>query len=139
MRARLEKERVVRRGSGINIKHGGGGMLDVYFAVRYLQLRDNVPDDDEDRTTLAMLKRLRDRSSIEETDFQALYEGYRLLRSVDHEMRLIVGRSATLPAPGHRAMADMARRLGYAAPDVLIAELQSKMSDIRTAYQRIVR
>jgi len=139
VRARLEKERVVRRGSGINIKHGGGGMLDVYFAVRYLQLRDNVPDDDEDRTTLAMLKRLRDRSSIEETDFQALYEGYRLLRSVDHEMRLIVGRSATLPAPGHRAMADMARRLGYAAPDVLIAELQSKMSDIRTAYQRIVR
>ncbi len=138
VRTRLEKERVVRRGSGINIKHGAGGMLDVYFAVRYLQLRDHVPDDDEDRTTLKMLKRLRESASIDENDFHALYAGYRLLRSVDHEMRLIVGRSATLPAPGHPAMSDIARRLGYAAAEVLVAELRSQMANIRAAYERIV-
>jgi glutamate-ammonia-ligase adenylyltransferase len=81
VRTRLEKERVVRRSTGVNIKHGAGGMLDVYFAVRYLQLRDNVPDDERDRTTLRMLEQLRETKSLDEKSFQALHEGYSLLRS----------------------------------------------------------
>jgi glutamine synthetase adenylyltransferase len=59
VRDRLEKEKVSRRIAGINIKHGVGGMLDVYFAARYLQLRDNVQDDDQDRTTADTLRRMR--------------------------------------------------------------------------------
>lgn len=139
VRARLEKEKTVRRNAGINIKHGAGGMLDVYFAVRYLQLRDNVPDDDKDRTTLKMLERLRAVNSIGEPDFQALHEGYGLLRSVDHEMRLIAGRSATLPSSGHTVLFDIARRLKYSTTDSLVAELQSRMASIRSAYDSITR
>ena len=138
VRARLEKEKTLRRNAGINIKHGAGGMLDVYFAVRYLQLRDNVPDHQEDRTTLKMLEQLRGAESIDEKDFQTLHEGYRLLRSVDHETRLIVGRSATLPAAGHSALSDIARRLDYSTPDALLAELDSRMCGIRDAYERII-
>lgn len=138
IRGRLEKEKTARRNAGINIKHGAGGMLDVYFAVRCLQLRDNVPDDDEDRTTLKMLERLRETGSMEETSFKSLYEGYQLLRSVDHEMRLIVGRSATLPSLGHQALSDIARRLQYSTSDVLLRELQSHMRNIRSAYERIM-
>jgi glutamate-ammonia-ligase adenylyltransferase len=138
VRTRLEKERVVRRGTAVNIKHGAGGMLDVYFAVRYLQLRDNVPDDERDRTTLRMLEQLREAKSLDEKDFQALHEGYRLLRSVDHELRLIVGRSATLPASGHAALADIARRLEYSTPGSLLDELESRMRDIRAAYERVM-
>ena len=139
VRARLEKEKMSRRKAGINIKHGAGGMLDVYFAVRYLQLRDNVPDDEEDRTTLGMLERLRDAGSIDDQNVRALRDGYRLLRAVDHEMRLVVGRSATLPAVSHAAFADIARRLGYEAEQTLNAELQSRMKDTRAAFERIMR
>jgi glutamate-ammonia-ligase adenylyltransferase len=139
VRARLEKEKTSRRKAGINIKHGAGGMLDVYFAVRYLQLRDNVPDDEEDRTTLGMLERLCDAGSIGEENFRALSDGYRLLRAVDHETRLVVGRSATLPAMSHASFADIARRLGYESEQMLSAELQARMKDIRAAYERIMR
>lgn len=139
VRARLEKEKTSRRKAGINIKHGAGGMLDVYFAVRYLQLRDNVPDDEADRTTLGMLTRLRDAGSIDEENFLALRDGYRLLRAVDHETRLIVGRSATLPVTSHAAFADIARRLGYENEHSLSAELQSRMKGIRAAYERIMQ
>jgi len=138
VRSRLEREKTLRRNPAISIKHGAGGMLDVYFAVRYLQLRDDVPDDVRDRTTVKTLEQLREAKSLDQRDFQALYEGYRLLRSVDHEMRLIVGRSATLPAPGHPAMKDIALRLGYAATERLVSELQAKMTSIRAAYERIV-
>ena len=114
-------------------------MLDVYFAVRYLQLRDNVPDDEGDRTTLGMLERLHDAGSIDEENFRALRDGYRLLRAVDHETRLVVGRSATLPDKSHVAFADIARRLDYETEQVLSAELDSRMKDIRAAYERIMR
>ena len=43
-----QRERPLR-GSDIDIKYGSGGMLDIYFAMRYLQLRDGVPDDAETR------------------------------------------------------------------------------------------
>ena len=137
VRGRLEKEKTARRNAGINIKHGPGGMLDVYFAVRYLQLHDHVPDDEGDRTTLKMLAQLSEARSIDEKTFRALHEGYGLLRSVDHEMRLIVGRSTNLPAAGH-ALSDIARRLKYSTTEALVAELQTRMASIRDAYERIM-
>ncbi len=139
VRDRLEKEKASRRNAGLDLKHGAGGMLDVYFAARYLQLRDCVQDDDEDRTTLATLWRLRAVGSLNEADFRALDEGYTLLRSVDHQLRLIVGRSARLPLPEHPASRDIARRLGYDAAAELMRELAARMTNIRTAYDRILR
>jgi [glutamine synthetase] adenylyltransferase / [glutamine synthetase]-adenylyl-L-tyrosine phosphorylase len=139
IRERLEKEKASRRNAGLDIKHGAGGMLDVYFAARYLQLRDCVQDDDEDRTTLATLSRLRAVGSLNEADFCDLDEGYTLLRSVDHQLRLIVGRSARLPLPEHPASRDIARRLGYDAAAELTQELTARMNGIRTAYDRILR
>jgi glutamate-ammonia-ligase adenylyltransferase len=139
VRDRLEKEKASRRNAGLNIKHGPGGMLDVYFAARYLQLRDSVQDDEADRTTRSTLERLRDAGALDETDFRALYEGYALLRSVDHQLRLIVGRSAWLPLPQHPAFRDIARRLGYDDPTELTRELSENMTRIRGAYERIIR
>lgn len=138
VRNRLEKEKASRR-AGINIKHGPGGMLDVYFATRYLQLRDNVMDHGEDRTTLRMVTSLREAGSISQEDHQTLSDGYNLLRAVDHQLRLIVGRSATLPALEQPAFADIARRLGYPTAEELANVLVERMKEIRTTYERIMR
>jgi len=138
VRDRLEKEKGVARRGEINMKHGAGGMLDVYFATRYLQLRDNVQDDGEDRTTLEILRRLRAAGSLTEPDFQALHEGYELLRAVDHELRLIVGRSVALPAPEQPAFGDIAGRLGL-KPAELWENLRSRMSSVRGAYETIMQ
>lgn len=139
VRDRLEKEKASRRNAGLDIKHGAGGMLDVYFAARYLQLRDCVQDDDEDRTTGATLRQLQAAGSLDEVDFRVFDEGYTLLRSVDHQLRLIVGRSARLPLPGHPAFSDIARRLGFDDAAQLTDELVGSMTDIRSAYERILR
>jgi hypothetical protein len=66
----------------------------------------------------------------------ALDEGYSLLRSIDHQLRLIVGRSARLPLPDHPSFRDIAQRLGYDARE-LTQELRSRMVGIRKAYERI--
>jgi glutamate-ammonia-ligase adenylyltransferase len=138
VRERLEKERALRPNAGISIKHGRGGMLDVYFATRYLQLRDNVPDDENDRSTAQSLNRLRDAGSLDEATFADLNDGYRFLRSVDHQARLVIGRSTALPLPQRSAFADIARRVGCAGAENLSSELAKQMSSIHRAYERIM-
>jgi glutamate-ammonia-ligase adenylyltransferase len=138
VRDRLEKEKSSRRDAGRDIKHGVGGMLDVYFAARYLQLRDGVHDDEADRTTRATLRRLREAGSLDDPDFVDLDKGYTLLRSADHQLRLILGRSARLPLPEHPAFRDIASRLGYDDAAELTRELSAAMAGIRSAYERIM-
>jgi glutamate-ammonia-ligase adenylyltransferase len=136
VRERLERERGVSRAT--DIKYGAGGMLDVYFAVRYAQLRDRRPDEGADRSTRATLLRLREAGSISEGDFEALCEGYELLRGLDHDLRLIAGRSTRLPAAeDHPVLCDLARRAGYETVASLRAELAARMAAVRSAYERI--
>jgi glutamate-ammonia-ligase adenylyltransferase len=138
VRERLERERASRGASrATDIKFGPGGMLDVYFAVRYLQLRDRLPDEGE-RSTRASLLRLRDAGSIDEADFQTLREGYALFRKLDHHLRLLAGRSTRLPsAQDHPILRDLARWTGYPSAAALVADLAAHMSAVRDAYERI--
>ncbi|HYK22398.1 MAG TPA: hypothetical protein VEV42_16775 [Pyrinomonadaceae bacterium] len=139
VRDRLEKEKGSRgRQLGTDIKYGPGGMLDVYFAVRYLQLRDEVPDEGEDRSTTFSLARLREEGSITEDDFVVLSNGYSLLRSIDHNLRLIVGRSTRLPDRNHVTARDVAARMGFGSVSELQETLTDQMLAIRAAYNRIL-
>ncbi|HEX8355567.1 MAG TPA: hypothetical protein VF611_21855, partial [Pyrinomonadaceae bacterium] len=136
VRERLERERGASRAT--DIKYGPGGMLDVYFATRYLQLRDRLPDGGDDRSTRASLQRLLDAGSLDARDFDALCGGYTLLRRLDHELRLLAGRSTRLPAAeDHPVLRDLARRAGHASPAALTSELAGRMSAVRAAYERI--
>jgi glutamate-ammonia-ligase adenylyltransferase len=139
VRERLEKEKGSRgRKLGTDIKYGPGGMLDVYFASRYLQLRDEVMDEGDDRSTAFTLERLREEGSLSEEDFVALSSGYSLLRSIDHNLRLIVGRSTRLPDPNHPTAKDVALRAGFGSVVEMQEELTDQMKSIRSTYKRIL-
>ncbi len=138
VRERLEHERGARhKRGGTDIKYGRGGMLDVYFATRYLQLRDDVPDEPEDRSTAATLERLRAAGSLDNDDYAAMVDGYNVLRRLDHYLRLVIGRSTRLPALDHPALRDIARSMSYASADHLAESLAAHMTNIRAAYDRI--
>ena len=137
VRERLERERTTRTPRAVDIKYGQGGMLDVYFAARFLQLRDDVPDTDQHRSTLATLRRLHAARSFDNETFRALADGYALLRSIDHALRIIVGRSTRLPAQDHPALRDLARRAAYDSPAALLESLAAHMHAVRAAYDRI--
>jgi [glutamine synthetase] adenylyltransferase / [glutamine synthetase]-adenylyl-L-tyrosine phosphorylase len=138
VRERLENEKGTRgRKLGTDIKYGQGGMLDVYFAARYLQLRDEVPDEGEDRSTTFTLERLREEGSLGEEEFSVLSGGYSLLRSIDHNLRLMMHRSTRLPDPDHVVARDVAARMGFASSSELQQTLTEQMRLIREAYNRI--
>ena len=138
VRDRLEKEKgKLRRHRGTEVKYSAGGMLDVYFATRFLQLRDDVSDEGKDRSTATTLERLRGIDALGDEDFEALSDGYRLLRSIDHHLRLILGRQARLPAVDHPATKDIATQLGFGTAHDLHETLVESMRSIRAAYDRI--
>ncbi|MDQ3472780.1 MAG: hypothetical protein M3447_03490 [Acidobacteriota bacterium] len=138
VRDRLEKEKTTRgRRTGIDIKFAAGGMLDVYFATRYLQLRYDVADEGEDRSTSTTLERLHATGALSTPDFEALHHGYVLLRSIDHYLRLILGRQARLPSVDHPALQDIATLLSFESAIVLHATLLEKRNGIREAYDNV--
>ena len=85
VRTALEESRGRRpRSNDVDIKYAPGGLLDIYFVTRYLQLRDNVPDEGTDRSTLGMITRLLQAGSIGRDAADELAAGYEMLARLDH-------------------------------------------------------
>jgi len=132
----LEKQRAGRHRE-LDIKYGAGGMLDVYFATRYLQLRDNVPDDGENRSTVFILDRLGKNGSLSEADYQAFSEGYEFISELDHNIRLATGRSRQLPLDPE-ALRIITNRTGIADAASLLETLSLHRLNIRNAFERVL-
>lgn len=137
VRLLLEKERCSTRSNEVNIKYGPGGMLDIYFAIRYLQLRDNVPDTADSRSSDLMLSRLYANRSLAEADFNSLRAGYTFLSSLDHAMRLIIGRSHIVPHAGQPHIQKIVERMGLASIDDLEAQLAWHRIAIRESFDSV--
>ena len=139
IRRSLEKQRTAadRRGV-VDIKYGPGGMLDIYFAIRYLQLRDGVPDDPADRSSEFVLERLLENGSISAGHHAALLEGYRFISELDHAIRLTTGRSTKLPPLNSRTVAYAASRLGLDSVDVLLQQLSIHRIAIRESFESVI-
>ena len=139
VRHSLEQQRArARRSKEINIKYGSGGMLDVYFAMRFLQLCDNVPDDSEDRSTHFMLKSLGAAGSLNAEVLQDMLAGYDFLSTLDHNLRLTVGRTNRIPLANEKALKTISARMGLESPANLLEQLTLHRLAVREAFDRIV-
>ena len=139
VRSMLEKNKSGRlRTNDVDIKYGPGGMLDVYFVVRYLQLRDDIHDGGDDRSTVRTLVNLRENGSLNEEVYEALVKGYVLLRSIDHSLRFVLGRTGRLPLGNLEAMARIVNELGYKSVATLLEELTLARIEIRDQYENIL-
>ena len=126
-----------RRGSEIDIKYGSGGMLDIYFAMRYLQLRDNIPDIAADRSTTYMLERLKNDGSLSLGLYQEIFAGYQFLSALDHNLRLTVGRTTLVPLANQSALETIAERMKLDSPADLLEQLTLNRLAVRSAFDRI--
>jgi glutamate-ammonia-ligase adenylyltransferase len=139
IRERLEEAKsATQKGKEIDIKFGAGGMLDVYFAVRFLQLKDEVPDDAENRSTVFMLKKLFENSSLAEEDFQNLSSGYEFLSRLDHNLRLTAGRSTRLPLANQNALQTISRRMKISSVGELLENLTFHRLNIRASFENVL-
>jgi glutamine synthetase adenylyltransferase len=134
MRKRLESEKA--KGNNRDIKWGAGGMTDVYFITRYLQLRDRVAFPTE-QGTAALVKHLGNSGLLDADSAKELFAGYTFLRRLDHWMRLLLDRPSQLLPASQVALGDIARSLGLSS----IADFERcyayHRSAIRAVYKRV--
>lgn len=138
VREALRKRKTTARTGDIDIKYGEGGMLDIYFAMRFLQLRDDVQDDAADRSTPNTLRKLGSAGSISPEGLASFIEGHKFLSAIDHAVRLCVGRSTRLPIADTLAMTRIAARLKYPSPKKLLEDLTIHRISIRETYETIL-
>lgn len=139
VRRRLEAERTKTRGrKEIDIKYGSGGMLDIYFATRFLQLRDNVPDNADARATAPILDKLRQNGSLSDENYTTLMNGYNFFAALDHNIRLTVGRTTSVPMANRQALAVIAERMEIVSPEELIGQLTLHRLNVRGVFENIL-
>lgn len=89
LRKRMEMELGKERQDRRNLKVGRGGIVDVEFAVQYLQLLHGPGNPSlRVRPTLKALYEYRRANVLSEEDFLAMDGGYRFLRSLEVSLRL---------------------------------------------------
>ena len=127
-----------RKGREIDIKFGEGGLLDVYFAVRFLQLRDTIPDESENRSTSFTLEKLFENDSLSREDFRNFSEGYKFLTELDHNLRLTDGRSTRLPIANRNRLQIIADRMNFGEIQKLLETLTLHRLNIRKSFENVL-
>ncbi|MFL6466539.1 MAG: DUF294 nucleotidyltransferase-like domain-containing protein [Pyrinomonadaceae bacterium] len=139
IRLALEKQRAkAKRSNDVDIKYDSGGLLDVYFAARYLQLAHNVPNASDDRSTTKTLQLLLDLGVLSQEEYDELTAGYQFLASIDHNLRLVVGRTSRIPSAKQHALEVIAERMDLSSPAEISDQLTIHRLSIRSAFESIV-
>jgi glutamate-ammonia-ligase adenylyltransferase len=103
-----------------NVKYSRGALIDVEYAVQYLQLL-NGRERPEVRTpsTRTALDRLRDAGILTTNEHRDLSEAYLFWRQVADALRMVRGRARDLLLPEEKSfeLSFLARRLGYGGAD----------------------
>jgi glutamate-ammonia-ligase adenylyltransferase len=134
VRARLEREKA--RGNQRDIKWGPGGMTDVYFITRYLQLRHHVifPTD---KGTTALISHLGEAGYLESSQARVLLDGYGYLRRLDHWIRLLLDRPSPILPSSDVALADIARAMSLKSTAELEQEYTHYTAAIRDLFSSV--
>ena len=149
LRARMERElagerRDARGAARYDLKLGRGGLVDVEFAVQWLQMkygrdaRVRTPD------TETAIEALEACGYLDASLATALREGYRWLRRLEQRLRVLHGTSAQLLEEGAPGLVLLARRMGMRdgprgpASDALLVRYREITGAVRNAYLAIL-
>ncbi|HTK93990.1 MAG TPA: hypothetical protein VL382_00010, partial [Terriglobales bacterium] len=136
MRAKLEKS-----DSAANFKIAPGRFYDIDFIASYLLVRHGV--EETGGNIRERLYRLAERKLLSDADCATLDAAAELLRTLEHVIRLVLGRARkTLPVVEHaREVTERltARILDRRFPEGLDAELALSAAQVREVYERYLR
>ncbi|HEY4886706.1 MAG TPA: bifunctional [glutamate--ammonia ligase]-adenylyl-L-tyrosine phosphorylase/[glutamate--ammonia-ligase] adenylyltransferase [Myxococcales bacterium] len=142
MRERMEREIADESPGRYNSKLGRGGLVDVEFAVQFLQLVHGATDPRiRSANTPQALSLLLQNGHLSLQEHAPLARGYRFLRRLESRLRIVRDRSVDrLPESGLELLR-LARRMGYSGPragEELLADYQRTAAEVRSAFLRVL-
>jgi glutamate-ammonia-ligase adenylyltransferase len=141
LRMRMEKELAREGPHRYDVKLGRGGIVDVEFAVQWLQMKYGRDPRVRTTDTESALGALEACGYLDGYLAAVFREGYAMLRRLEQAMRVVHGTSASLIERGAPGLLALARRMGFRddapqgdASDALLERYQAVTRDIRVAY-----
>ncbi len=142
-RMRMERELAREGARRYDVKLGRGGLVDIEFAVQWLQMRHGMDPRVRTTDTEAALTALESCGYLAPTTTGALREGYALLRRLEQALRIVHGTSASLIEVGAPGVAALARRMGFRGGSTtpserLFERYRAVTDDVRAAYLEVM-
>jgi len=142
MRERMEREIADESPGRYNSKLGRGGLVDVEFAVQFLQLAHGATDPRiRSASTPQALALLVQHGHLAAQDHAPLSRGYRFLRRLESRLRIVRDRSVDRIPETAPELPRLARRMGYSGPragEELLADYERTSADVRAAFLRVL-
>jgi len=140
---RMRQTRELVRPGLVNVKYSAGGIVDIEYAVQYLQLLNGYQHPDvRVPGTLDALDRLRRLQIVREPDYRMLRGAYLFLRNLIDALRIVRGDASDLMLPEEASdeFKALARRLGYRDKDRkqaaarLAADIRERMKEVHDYF-----
>jgi glutamate-ammonia-ligase adenylyltransferase len=145
LRTRLEKEQGREREGRYHLKAGRGGLLDIEFAVQWLQMKNGADPRVRTPDLGVALDALHDAGYLGTSEFQVFSEGYRFLRQLEQRIVVKIGTSHSAVIDTRvSGLAQLARRMGFQdgqgerASDQLMARYKDVTDGVRASYERVL-
>ncbi len=139
IKRRIERDIVGQEFLGRNVKLGVGGIREIEFVVQALQLLHGARHPFlQETSTLKALRGIAQLEFLPTADAVALERAYRFLRRVEHRLQIEGEQQThTVPEPGP-ALKLLARSLGFASEEALLAALREEMRAVREIFERVI-
>ena len=122
----------------VELKRGRGGIRDVEFAVQLLQLVHGRRDEQlREPNTLLALAVLAEEGFVRRADAEALAGAYRFLRRLEHRLQMVRDLQTHELPSDRRALVPLARSMGLADADRLLAEYERTTDVVRSLHERL--
>ncbi|MBS2013897.1 MAG: bifunctional [glutamate--ammonia ligase]-adenylyl-L-tyrosine phosphorylase/[glutamate--ammonia-ligase] adenylyltransferase [Deltaproteobacteria bacterium] len=143
LRMRMENELAREGAHRFDVKLGKGGIVDVEFAVQWLQMKYGGDPRVRTSDTETALGALEACGYTDSGVASVLREGYAMLRRLEQALRVVHGTSASLIEEGAPGLAALARRMGFrdgqiSASQALIERYRAVTADVRAAYLSVL-
>ncbi len=139
IKRRIERDIVGHEHLERNVKLGVGGIREIEFVVQALQLLHGARHPFlQETSTLKALRGIAELEFLPRDDAQRLEAAYRFFRRVEHRLQIEGEQQThTVPEPGP-ALQLLARSLGFAEENELLAALRAEMQAVRAIFLRVV-
>jgi len=144
LRTRLEKELARERIGRYDLKLGRGGLLDIEFAVQWLQMKNGADLRVRTPDLGLALQALRTAGHLDRAAFEVFSEGYAFLRQLEQRIVVRTGKNAALIQADGTGLAHLARRMGFQdgqgahASAQLMARYRDVTETVRASYLRVL-
>jgi [glutamine synthetase] adenylyltransferase / [glutamine synthetase]-adenylyl-L-tyrosine phosphorylase len=144
VRMRMERELGREKPGRHDLKVGRGGLIDIEFAVQYLQMVHGADPRVRTTETPVAISVLADLGHLPADIAETFREGYQFLRRLEQRIRIVHGSPSALLDENAEGLLPLARRMGMrdtprsTAIEELVARYRDVTEAVRSAYLEVM-